>query len=144
MELEASLVYRVSSRTARWIQRNLISKKKNQKNNNKKKDVRCRRQRVGSNHSWPKRKMVMASLHTELGKCGLPCLSTCQTLPDEALCSMTLFTPGSHLPFPETLHHLLRQSRTESTKRPPQPPMIPLSPEQDPNQAGEHFIHCLV
>jgi hypothetical protein len=30
-EFEASLVYRVSSRTARATQRNLVSKKKNQK-----------------------------------------------------------------------------------------------------------------
>jgi hypothetical protein len=33
--LEASLVYKVSSRTARAIQRNLVSKKQNKSNQNK-------------------------------------------------------------------------------------------------------------
>ena len=36
-EFEASLVYRASSRTARAIQRNPVSKKQNKANNNKKK-----------------------------------------------------------------------------------------------------------
>jgi hypothetical protein len=37
-ELEASLVYRVSSRTARAIQRNPVSKKQKQKTNKEKKE----------------------------------------------------------------------------------------------------------
>jgi hypothetical protein len=37
-EFEASLVYKVSSRTARGIQRNPVSKNNNNKNKNKKKN----------------------------------------------------------------------------------------------------------
>jgi hypothetical protein len=41
-EFEASLVYRVSSRTARATQKNPVSKKKTkQNNNNKKKHLKC-------------------------------------------------------------------------------------------------------
>ena len=40
-EMEASLVYRVSSRTARAIQRNPVSKNKKQTNNKKKASKTC-------------------------------------------------------------------------------------------------------
>jgi hypothetical protein len=39
-EFEASLVYKVSSRTAKTIQRNPVSKNKNKKNNKKKEVVK--------------------------------------------------------------------------------------------------------
>jgi hypothetical protein len=41
-EFKASLVYRVSSRTARATQRNPVSKKNNNNNNNKKKRLKVR------------------------------------------------------------------------------------------------------
>jgi hypothetical protein len=41
-EFEASLVYRVSSRTARALQRNPVSKNKNNNNNNNKTKVKTR------------------------------------------------------------------------------------------------------
>jgi hypothetical protein len=40
-EFEASLVYKVSSRTARTAQRNPVSKKQKNKNNNNKKEAEC-------------------------------------------------------------------------------------------------------
>ena len=51
-ELEASLVYRVSSRTARAIQRNPISKKKKTKKKNKKQNKTKKKNRKSQKPSF--------------------------------------------------------------------------------------------
>jgi hypothetical protein len=55
-EFEASLVYRVSSRTARAIQRNPVSKKKtkNKNNNNKKREEAS--EKLNAQSKWYSRK----------------------------------------------------------------------------------------
>jgi hypothetical protein len=53
-EFEASLVYKVSSRTARAIQRNLLSKNKNKTKQNKTNKQQQKRQQVDTEQLCPR------------------------------------------------------------------------------------------